>query len=163
MVWMFASRYLAYFQKFKNILWKITLSFISDQWAIHCHQKALTEDLTCKNIHSDPQGLPTVFKTQFYLSTENMKYLKSFQGTQGYQGRKCIRRKKKPHISILEVNKDGGGPEAQHLLLSTIISRHLQSQSSYGLCWSVKDPGAIRQASWWPPEKKSSLQAHTAA
>ena len=160
---MFASRYLTYFQEFKNILWKITLSFIGDQWAIHCHQKAFTEDLTCKNIHSDPQGLPTVLKTQFYLSTENMKYLKSFQGTEGYQGRKCIRRRKKPHISILEVNKDGGEPEAQNLLLSTIISRHLQSRSSYGLCWSVKDPGAIRQASWWPPEKKSSLQAHTAA
>ena len=99
MVWMFASRYLTYFQEFKNILWKITLSFISVQWAIHCHQKALTEDLTCKNIHSDPQGLPTVLKTQFYLSTENMKYLKSFQGTEGYQGRKCTREERN-HTSL---------------------------------------------------------------
>ena len=148
MVWMFAARCLSYFRKYKNILWKRTSSFISDQWAEHCHQKELTEDLTCKSIHSDPQGLQTVLKTQFYFSTVNMKYLKSFQGTQGYQGRKCIRRRKKPHISILEVNKDGGEPEAQNLLLSTIISRHLQSQSSYGLCWSVKGPGAIRQASW---------------
>ena len=84
--------------------------------------------MTCKSIHSDPQGLQTVLKTQFYFSTVNMKYLKSFQGTEGYQGRKCIRRRKKPHISILEVNKDGGEPEAQNLLLSTIILPEIVSE-----------------------------------
>ena len=91
-----------------------------------------------------------------------MKYNKFFHGTEGYKAESVPGEEKNQTLPALEEKKGGGGVEAQQTHTIHHIISDTFCQSSHKLCWSVKDPGAIRQASWEvQPVKKSSLQAHT--
>ena len=135
----------------ETLFWNVALKVSTINWK-----------LTCKTIHSDTQVIQTVPIGKYTFKHKTVQYIKTFHGTEGYKAESVPGEEKNQTLPALEEKKGGGGVEAQQTHTIHHIISDTFCQSSHKWCWSVKDPGAIRQASWEvQPVKKSSLQAHT--